>query len=48
MHPQLQLIADEYRSAQARLHDLVRAVPAERWPRGPTRRVGPWPSAWGI
>ena len=33
MHPQLQLIADEYRSAQARLHELVRAVPAERWPR---------------
>src|SRR3989475_12767423 len=33
MHPQLQLIADEYRSAQARLHELVRAVPAEQWPR---------------
>jgi len=33
MHPQLQLIADEYRSAQARLHELVRAVPPEQWPR---------------
>src|SRR5947208_13643555 len=33
MHPQLQPIADEYRSAQARLHELVRAVPAEQWPR---------------
>jgi len=31
MHPQLQLIADEYRSAQARLHELVRAIPEERW-----------------
>src|SRR5205809_7275818 len=31
MHPQLQLVADEYRSAQARLHDLVRAVPDEQW-----------------
>ena len=31
MHPQLQLVGDEYRSAQARLHDLVRAVPDERW-----------------
>ncbi len=33
MHLQLQLIADEYRSAQARLHELVRALPAEQWPR---------------
>jgi len=33
MHPQLQLIADEYRSAQARLHELVRAVPSEQWGR---------------
>ena len=33
MHPQLQLVADEYRSAQARLNDLVRAVPAQRWGR---------------
>jgi hypothetical protein len=31
MHPQLQLVADEYRSAHARLHDLVRAVPDEQW-----------------
>src|SRR6266702_4974716 len=31
MHPQLQIVADEYRSAQARLHDLVRAVPDEQW-----------------
>src|SRR2546427_12870252 len=31
MHPQLQLVADEYRSAQARLHDLARAVPDEQW-----------------
>src|SRR5216117_3479654 len=31
MHPQLDLIADEYRSAQARLHELVRAIPEERW-----------------
>src|SRR5881396_2212593 len=31
MHPQLQLVADEYRSAQARLRDLVRAVPDEQW-----------------
>ena len=39
MHPQLQLVADEYRSAQARLHELVRAVPEERWARraDPTR-----------
>src|SRR5437870_8163908 len=33
MHPQLQIVADEYRSAQARLHELARAVPAERWGR---------------
>lgn len=33
MHPQLQLIADEYRGAQRRLYDLVRAIPAERWGR---------------
>src|SRR5207249_10093879 len=33
MHQQLQLVADEYRSAQARLHDLVRVVPDERWGR---------------
>src|SRR5207249_8258255 len=31
MHPQLQLVADEYRSAQARLHDLVHAVPDGQW-----------------
>ena len=33
MHPQLDLIAVEYRSAQARLHELVRAVPDEQWGR---------------
>ena len=33
MHPQLQVIADEYRGAERRLHDLVRAIPAERWGR---------------
>jgi len=33
MHPQLQIVADEYRSAQARLHELVRAVPDEQWGR---------------
>src|SRR5438034_3540167 len=33
MHAQLDLVADEYRSAQARLHELVRAVPEERWGR---------------
>ena len=39
MHPQLQLIADEYRSAEQRLRDLVRAVSSERWGRrsDPTR-----------
>jgi hypothetical protein len=26
-----QLIADEYRGAHRRLHDLVRAIPLERW-----------------
>lgn len=31
MHPQLERIADEYRSAERRLHDLVHTVPAERW-----------------
>ncbi|HVH66279.1 MAG TPA: DinB family protein [Gemmatimonadales bacterium] len=33
MHPQLELIADEYRNAQARLDALARAIPAERWGR---------------
>jgi hypothetical protein len=28
---QLQVIADEYGSAERRLHGLARAVPAERW-----------------
>ena len=39
MHPQLQLLADEFHFATARLHALVRAVPAERWPvrRDPAR-----------
>src|SRR2546422_6785427 len=39
MHPQLQLVAEEYRSAQARLHELVSGVPEERWGRraDPTR-----------
>ena len=32
MHPQLQLLADEFHFATARLHALVRAVPEERWP----------------
>src|SRR3989475_9440629 len=33
MHPQLQIVVDEYKSAQQRLHNLVRAVPEERWGR---------------
>src|SRR5205809_312894 len=46
MHSQLQLVADEYTSAQARLHDLVRAVPGERW----GRRADParWSVAEGV
>ena len=32
IHPQLQAIADEFNFATARLHALVRSVPAERWP----------------
>ena len=31
MHPQLERIADEYRSAERRLHDLARSVPVDRW-----------------
>ena len=39
MHPQLQALADEFHFATARLHALVGAVPAERWPvrRDPVR-----------
>jgi hypothetical protein len=39
MHPQLEQIADEFHFATARLHALVRVVPAERWPerRDPAR-----------
>jgi len=33
MHPQLQVVADEYRSAQRRLHDLTGAIALERWGR---------------
>jgi len=42
MHPQLQLVADEYRNAQARLHELVRTVPVEQWGR---RAV---PARWSV
>src|SRR6266568_79787 len=42
MHPQLQLVADEYRSAQARLHELVRVIPEERW----SRRADP--ARWSV
>src|SRR5439155_19313072 len=42
MHPQLQLVADEYRSAQARLHDLVRAIPEEQWAKRPD------PARWSV
>jgi hypothetical protein len=31
MHPRLEAIADELRNAQAHLHRLAAAVPAERW-----------------
>jgi len=39
LHPQLQLLADEFHFATARLHALTRAVPAEQWPvrRDPAR-----------
>lgn len=39
MHPQLEQIADEFHFATARLHALVRTVPAEGWPvrRDPAR-----------
>jgi hypothetical protein len=33
VHPQLELIAGDYREAQARLDALVRVIPAERWGR---------------
>ena len=42
MHSQLELIADEYRCAQTRLHELVGAVPSERW----TRRADP--TRWSV
>lgn len=32
MHPQLQVLADEFHFATARMHALARAVPAEKWP----------------
>lgn len=32
MHPQLQALADEFQFATARLHALVHAVPADKWP----------------
>jgi DinB family protein len=31
MHPDLQVVADEYKGAQRRLHELVGAVPVEQW-----------------
>jgi DinB superfamily len=33
VHPQFELIAEEYQSAQRRLHELACAVPVERWGR---------------
>jgi len=42
MHPQLQLVADEFRSAQARLHELVRVIPEEQW----SRRAEP--ARWSV
>lgn len=35
MHPQLQAIADEFRSAQRRLHRLAGELPDEHWVRRP-------------
>jgi hypothetical protein len=42
MHPQLQLLADEFHFATARLHALARSVPEDRWP---TRRD---PARWSV
>ncbi len=38
MHPQLAAIADEFRSAQGRLHRLRDTLPAERWSERPDPR----------
>ena len=42
MHPQLQDLTDEFLFATARLHALMRAVPAERWP------VRRYPERWPV
>jgi DinB family protein len=42
MHPQLQAIADDFHLATARLHALVRAVPAEKW------GVRHGPESWSV
>jgi hypothetical protein len=42
MHPQLEAIDAEFRSAQDRLHALVRQVPEERW------RVRGDPRRWSV
>lgn len=33
MHTELELVAEEYRSAERRLHELARAIPVEAWAR---------------
>lgn len=43
MHPPLQVIADELRAAQARLHRLAESVPREHWPTRPA--PGRWSAA---
>jgi hypothetical protein len=35
VHPQLQVLIDEFGAAQARLHRLVATTPVELWPRRP-------------
>ena len=42
MHPQLQVLADGFHLATARLHALRRAVPAERW------SVRRYPERWSV
>lgn len=42
VHPQLQAIVEEFRAAQARLHAVARATPAEHW----ARRVEP--GRWSV
>ncbi len=42
LHPQLAAVAEEYESAQRRLHALVRNVPAARWSERPE------PERWSI